>query len=71
MKYRVKTAFIAVHRRKDGTSDFIHLEPGTVFTIRGREQSGMVNIMHQRRIVAVFVADVKQRAEPISSISSE
>jgi hypothetical protein len=71
MRYRVKAAFIAVHRRKDGTSDFIHLEPGTVFTIRGREQAGMVNILHQRRIVTVFVADIKQRAEPISSTSCE
>ncbi len=65
MKYRVKTAFIAVHRKRDGTSEFIQLEPGAVFTIRGHERSGMVNIMHQRRMVAVFVSDVKERAEPI------
>jgi hypothetical protein len=65
MKYRVKTTFIAVHRRSDGRSEFIQLEPGTVFTIRGGVRSGMVNIMHQRRMVSVFEADVRERAEQI------
>lgn len=66
MKYLVKTSFMAVHRRSDGTSEFLQLEPGTVFTIRGRVQAGMVNIMHNRRVVAVFEADVKERAEQIA-----
>ena len=68
MKFRVKTAFIAVHRRSDGASEFIQLEPGTVFTVQGAVHSGMVNIIHNRRILAVFLADVKQRAERISTM---
>jgi hypothetical protein len=66
MKYRVKTAFIAVYRRNDGTSEFVQLEPGTVFTVRGVVHAGMVNIMHNRRILSVFLADVKERAEFIN-----
>jgi|HubBroStandDraft_3_1064219.scaffolds.fasta_scaffold1906001_1 hypothetical protein len=67
MKYRVTTAFIGVHRRSDGTSEFIQLEPGTVFTIRGQAQSGMVNIMHNRRILVVFMTDIQTRAELIAT----
>jgi hypothetical protein len=66
MKYRVKTAFIGVHRRSDGTSEFVQLEPGTVFTVRGAVHVGMINIMHNRHIVAVFLADVEERAELIN-----
>src|ERR1700676_4680432 len=64
MKYRVKAAFIAVHRRSDGTSEFIQLEPGTIFTVRGGVRSGMVNIMHQRRMAARTVRIVFRTMGP-------
>jgi hypothetical protein len=65
MKYRVKIAFKAVHRKTDGTSEFIELEPGTVFTIRRHIRSGMVTIMHNRRVLSVFLTDVHERSERI------
>lgn len=68
MTYRVKTSFKAVHQRSDGTSEFVQLEPGTVFTIRGDVVEGMVKILHNRRLVTVFLADVNERAEKISTL---
>jgi hypothetical protein len=62
MKYRVKTAFIGVHCEKNGTSEFVTLEPGTVFTVRSTIRGGFVNIMHQTRILSVFMRDVEERA---------
>jgi hypothetical protein len=64
MKYRIKLPFIGVHRRGDGKSQFVTMEPGNVFTIRG-EQSGMVNVMYERRIVAVFRKDIEEHTEKI------
>jgi hypothetical protein len=70
MKYLVKTSLTAVYRRNDGTSEFVKLEPGTVFTIRGPERSGLVNVIHQGRIVAVFMRDVQERAARINGASN-
>ena len=62
MKYRVKTAFLGVHLKRDGTSEFIKLQPGMVFALRGQDRAGTVKIMCQRRLVAVFWKDIEQRA---------
>lgn len=66
MKYRVRIAFKAVHRRPDGTAEFVELEPGSVFSIRRHVRSGMVVIMHNRRVLSVFMTDVNERCERIA-----
>ncbi len=65
MKYRIKSPFTGIHRSADGKSQFVTMEPGNVFTLRGEEGSGMVNVMYQRRIVAVFRKDIEDRTEKI------
>jgi hypothetical protein len=62
MKYRVENPFIGVHRKIDGTSEFIRLQPGTVFSVRSKGRNGMVNVMYDRRILAVFESDIQERA---------
>lgn len=62
MKYRVKNPFIAVHRKDDGTSECVQLQPGTVFVLRSGSRNGMVNVMCDRRILAVFMTDIEERA---------
>jgi hypothetical protein len=59
MKYRVHTAFRGVFRPSDGTSEFVTLETGSVLTIRGQERNGMVTVMYQARLIAVFVKDLE------------
>jgi hypothetical protein len=70
MKYRVKNPFMAVHRRNDGTSEFVQLQPGMVLTVRSGERNGMVNVMYDRRILAVFMSDIEERAVQVSEASS-
>lgn len=69
MKYRVHTAFRGVLRPADGPSEFVTLEPGSVFTIRGEERDGMVTVMYQARLVVVFVKDIESRAVKIREAS--
>ena len=71
MKYRVKNPFMAVHRRNDGTSEFVQLQPGMVLTVRSGERNGMVNVMYDRRILAVFMTDIEERAVHVSEASSQ
>lgn len=66
MKYRVENSFIGVHRKNDGTSEFVRLEPGTVFSVRGKGRNGMVNVMYNRRVLAVFLSDIEERAVQIT-----
>jgi hypothetical protein len=61
MKYRVKTAFLGVYQKRDGTSEFMKLQPGEVFAFRG-EDRGMVKIMCGRRLMVVFRKDIDERA---------
>jgi hypothetical protein len=65
MKYQVKSAFIGVYRQNDGTSEFVTVEPGAFFALRGQVRGGFVNIMYQARILAVFMKDVEERAVKI------
>ncbi|HEX5227422.1 MAG TPA: hypothetical protein VFW44_06910 [Bryobacteraceae bacterium] len=65
MKYRVTIPFKAVYRKSDGSSEFIQMEPGSVFSIRKHVQSGMVIIMHERRALFVFMSDVDSRCETV------
>jgi hypothetical protein len=67
MKYRVRISFKAVHRKPDGTAEFVELEPGSVFSIRRHVRSGMVTIMHDRRVLIVFLSDVNARCERVTS----
>jgi hypothetical protein len=62
MKYRVRTAFLAVHKQNGGKSEFVTLEPGQMFTVRGREPSGFLKVMYRGRMVAVFERDIQERA---------
>lgn len=71
MKYRVRIAFKAVGRRRDGTAEFIELEPGSVFSVRRHVRSGMVIIMHNRRVLSVFMRDVDDRCERITGGQSD
>jgi len=70
MKYCVQIAFLGVCRQKDGTSEFVTLEPGTVFTVRGEVHGGFVKVMYQRRMLSVFVKDVETRALKITEASN-
>jgi hypothetical protein len=70
MKYRVEQSFIGVHIKIDGTSDFIRLQPGTVFSVRSKGRSGMVNVMYDRRILAVFERDIQERAIQIKAVGN-
>jgi hypothetical protein len=62
MKYRVKTAFLGVYLKRDGTSEFVELQPGTVFALRGEGRAGMVKVMCERRLLSVFQKDIEQRS---------
>lgn len=61
---------MAVHRRNDGTSEFVQLQPGMVLTVRSGERNGMVNVMYDRRILVVFMSDIEERAVHVSGASS-
>jgi hypothetical protein len=67
MKYLVKTPFLAVYRAADGKSQFVNMEPGHVFTLRGEEREGMINVLYQGRIVSVFVKDIEERSQKIKA----
>jgi len=67
MKYRVKTPFLAVYRTTGGKSHFVNMEPGHLFTLRGEERRGMINVLYQGRIVSVFVKDIEERAQKIKA----
>lgn len=66
MKYRVKTPFLAVYRAH-GKSQFVNMEPGHAFTLRGEERKGLINVLYQGRIVSVFVKDIEERAQKIKA----
>jgi hypothetical protein len=65
MKYRVEQVFLGVHRHDNGTSEFVPLEPGTVFTIRGQVRGSFVDVIYRTRRLAVFVKDIQARAVKI------
>jgi hypothetical protein len=65
MKYRVKEAFIAVRQTADGKSQFVTMEVGNIFTIRGEERAGLVKVLYRGQIVAVFLKDIEHRAVKI------
>jgi hypothetical protein len=65
MKYRVNTAFIGVGRTKDESYQFVTLEPGSAFTIRGEERDGQVKIIYRGQMIQVFLEDIRQRAVKI------
>ena len=69
MKYSVQIAFLGVCRQNDGTSEFVTLEPGSVFTIRSGVRGGFVKVMYQRRMLAVFMKDVEAWAVRITEAS--
>lgn len=69
MKYRVKIALRAVYRKRDGTSELVELEPGSVFTVRRHVHSNMVIIVQDRRLLFVFWRDVNDRCEPVANVA--
>jgi hypothetical protein len=65
MKYRVNRAFIGVRRANDDSFQFVTLEPGNAFTIRGEERNGQVKVIYRGKMILVFMEDIRQRAVKI------
>lgn len=65
MKYRVSSAFNSIRRARDESFQFVTLEPGNAFTIRGEERSGQVKVIYRGQIILVFTEDIRRRAVKI------
>ena len=71
VRYRVKTAILAVKAVDDGEFRFVTLREGSALEIIGVVQpSGLVFVRYEGRLLAAFACDIEDRAERIQAASA-
>jgi len=64
MPYRVLSPFLALTRDPER---FKSLNEGSIIHLEGQpNKTGLVDVMHEGEIVAVFMIDVRNRCEPVT-----
>jgi hypothetical protein len=67
MTYRAKQAFMAVRDNPPLPFTFVTIPAGAIIVVAGDVlQSGLVNVLHNGRIVAAFMRDIESRADVVS-----
>jgi hypothetical protein len=71
MTYHVREPFIAVRDEPPAPFAFTTLTPGSTIKVLGEvQQSGLVDVLYNDQIVAVFMRDIEARAERIQTESA-
>ena len=71
MTYHVREPFIAVRDEPPAPFAFTTLTPGSTIKVLGAvQQSGLVDVLYNDQIVAVFMRDIEARAERIQTESA-
>ena len=67
MRYRLKSPTMAVERGgSNGRMQFVTVPSGTMLEVVGEpQQSGLVDVRFDGRVVAMFLRDIEDRAEKI------
>jgi hypothetical protein len=71
MTYYVREPFIAVRDEPPAPFAFTTITPGSTIKVLGEVQpSGLVDVLHDGKIVAAFMRDIEARAERIKTESA-
>jgi hypothetical protein len=66
MRFRVREPLLAVQNESGVSPRFMTIEPGSVITIKGKEeQSGFVDVSYRGQIVQVYMRDLEKRADRV------
>lgn len=68
MTYRVHEPFIAVTDGQSRPFAFVTITKGSTITIKGEvQQSGLVDVLYEGKVVAAFMRDIQARAQLVEA----
>jgi hypothetical protein len=70
MNYRVREPLLAVRNEVPKPFGFVTIPAGSVITLGEVQDSGFVDVLYDREIVAVFMRDVEARADVVEVTGS-
>ena len=71
MTYCVHEPFLAVTDGRSKPFAFVTISAGATITVKGEvQQSGLVDVLYDDRIVAAFMRDIEARAELVEALAA-
>ncbi|MDP8981292.1 MAG: hypothetical protein M3O35_11965 [Acidobacteriota bacterium] len=72
--YQVTVPFVGVHPDADHAFEVVTIERGAIITVDTKhtsQRSGLVEVLFQGTVLAAYLRDIEDRAEPLSDTSEE
>jgi hypothetical protein len=64
--YRVREPFLGIRNEPSKPFIFVTITAGSIITTKSEIQPGLLDVLYNRQIVAVFMRDIDGSADPIS-----